>query len=199
MDTLLSFILATTIVSFMPGPSMALIMMHAVDRGFATSVQTSLGAVLADAILLVLALSGVGAILYSSALAFTALKWVGVVYLIWLGIAQLRSPVNTSADQPASKPGNAFLQGLGVTLFNPKIIGFLIMYFPQFLDAKRPALPQLLVLGPLFLLVVFVVFLICAMLAHAMRRLLLTERGRLWFRNTTGGALIGCGLLSMRL
>ena len=106
-----SFVIATTLISLMPGPSMVIIIMNAVDRGLAEAIQTILGVVVADAILLVLVLSGVGAILYASAVAFAVLKWFGVLYLIYLGIAQLRSRVD-DAGHTQARQGNAFMQGL---------------------------------------------------------------------------------------
>ncbi len=192
-----SFIVATTLISLMPGPSMVIIMMTALDRGLAKSIQTILGVVVADAILLLLVLSGLGALLYTSAVAFTALKWLGVAYLIYLGIAQLRSKVEDDSSHAAGdRRTSPFLQGLGTTLLNPKIIGFLIVYFPQFLNREEPVLNQMRVLGPLFLLIVFAVFLLCALGAKALRSVLETRRGRVMVKNASGVSLIGCGVLS---
>lgn len=191
-----SFIAATTLISLMPGPSMVIIMMTALDRGLTKSIQTILGVVVADAVLLILVLSGLGALLYTSALAFTTLKWLGVVYLIYLGIAQLRSKVEDSGPTGADRRTAPFLQGLGTTLLNPKIIGFLIVYFPQFLNREEPVLNQMRVLGPLFLLIVFAVFLLCALGAKALRSVLETHRGRVMVKNASGVSLIGCGVLS---
>ncbi len=192
---LLSFIVATTVVSLMPGPSMIVIMMNSIDRGLAQGIQTIAGAVLADAILLLLTLSGVGTILYTSALAFSLLKWFGVLYLIYLGYVQLKSKVEEE-ESKAARPGNAFLQGLGTTLLNPKIIGFLIVFFPQFLNREESVLKQLFVLGPLFLLIVFIVFLLCALAARSIRGAMASRKGKVVFKNVSGISLIGCGLLS---
>ncbi|NVE00915.1 LysE family translocator [Massilia sp. BJB1822] len=195
MTILLSFILATIVVSLMPGPSMILIIITALEHGLGKAMQATLGAVLADAILLALALCGLGAIIHASALAFQALKWIGVLYLIYLGAMQLRSKV-AQEDMPSPAPGHAFLQGLGVTLLNPKIIGFLIVFFPQFIKPQAPLLPQLLILAPLFLLVVFLVFAAFALAARGARRFLGSTRGKRIFKNLSGCSLIGCGIFS---
>lgn len=192
---LLSFIIATTVVSLMPGPSMVLIIITAAERGLAKSMQTIAGAVLADAILLALTLSGLGAIIHASALAFSALKWCGVVYLVYLGVMQLKSKVADETMRAVPR-GNSFLQGLGITLLNPKIIGFLIVFFPQFLNPNEGVAQQLLILGPLFLLIVFLVFVAFAVAARAVRRFLDTTEGKIIFKNVSGASLIGCGLLS---
>lgn len=190
-----SFIVATALITLMPGPSLIVIMMTAIDQGLARSIQTILGAVVADAILLLLVLSGVGAIIYASAEAFAALKWLGAIYLIYLGMMQLRSKENDRRVESGAQR-NAFLQGLGTTVLNPKIIGFLIVYFPQFLNRDENVLNQMAVLGPLFLLVVFLVFLSCALASKGLRRVLETARGRAASKNVSGLSLIGCGVYS---
>jgi threonine/homoserine/homoserine lactone efflux protein len=190
-----SFIVATALITLMPGPSLIVITMTAIDRGLAKSIQTILGVVVADAILLLLALSGVGAIIYASAEAFAALKWLGAIYLIYLGAMQLRSKANGQLVKSGAR-GSAFVQGLGTTILNPKVIGFLIVYFPQFLNSDENVLKQMVVLGPLFLLVVFSVFLLCALAAKGLRSVLETARGRATSRNVSGLSLIGCGVYS---
>jgi threonine/homoserine/homoserine lactone efflux protein len=97
--------------------------------------------------------------------------------------------------QSRARPGmnNAFLQGLGSTILNPKIIGFLIVYFPQFLTRQESFLQQMLVLGPLFLLIVFLVFTLCVIAASQLRHRLNSSSGRQTFRRVSGLSLIGCG------
>lgn len=126
---------------------------------------------------------------------FTLANRWDTVYLTYLGIAQLRSRVN-DAGHTQARQGNAFMQGLGTTILNPKIIGFLIVYFPQFLHQDAPVIEQLLLLGPLFLLIVFLVFLLCALVAGRIRGLLETRKGRVAVKNVFGMSLIGCGLLA---
>jgi len=190
-----SFVVATTLITLMPGPSLVTILMHAIDRGLGAALLTTLGVVAADAVLLVLAMSGLGALLYSSPLAFGLLKWLGIGYLVYLGVQQLRTPVGDRlhAGKQSDRP---FMQGLGTTLLNPKIIGFLIVYFPQFLQHGRPVVPQLLLLGPVFLLVVFVTFAACAVGAKGLRRVLETQRGRHWVKQGSGVSLITFGVLA---
>lgn len=195
---LFSFILATCIVTLMPGPSMVAVMMNSVQRGLMQGIQTIAGVVAADAILLALTLSGIGTLLYASSLAFSVLKWGGVAYLVYSGVKQLRSSVDKDSRTDAAT-GNAFLQGFGITMLNPKIIGFLVAFFPQFLHRDESIVQQLVVLGPLFLLIVFVTLLFYALTAAGIRGYLETRRGRLALRNTSGLALIGCGLFAVTM
>jgi len=190
-----SFVIATCVVTLMPGPSMVAVVMNSIQRSLAQGVQTALGVVAADAILLALTLSGIGTLLYTSSLAFSVLKWGGVAYLVYCGIRQLRSKVDEE-DGRAQAKGNAFLQGFGITMLNPKIIGFLVAFFPQFLDREESIVRQLTVLGPVFLAVVFATLLFCALTASAVRGVLQTRRGRIVLKNVSGGALVGCGVLA---
>jgi len=190
-----SFVIATCVVTLMPGPSMVAVVMNSVRRSLARGVQTALGVVAADAILLALTLSGIGTLLYTSSLAFSVLKWGGVAYLVYCGIRQLRSKVDEEDSQAQAK-GNAFLQGFGITMLNPKIIGFLVAFFPQFLNREESVVRQLTVLGPVFLAVVFATLLFYALSASAVRGLLQSRRGRVVLKNVSGGALVGCGVLA---
>jgi len=192
---LTNFILATTIVSLVPGPSMATIVASAASKGLGRGIQSIFGAVAADAVLLVLALTGLGSLIYASAMAFTVLKWMGVLYLIYLGIKQIagKEPISPNGSHDGS---GAFVQGFGNTILNPKIIGFLIVYFPQFIKHDESTVRQLCVLGPLFLLIVFLVFLLCAMTANHIRHALSSVRGRKLFSQASGLSLVGCGVYS---
>lgn len=190
-----SFILASCLITLLPGPSMIAVMSNAVQRNLAGGLWTIVGVVLADAILLLLTFSGVGTILYASALAFAVVKWCGVAYLLYLGLRQLLARDSGGAQGPA-RQGSAFWQGLTITMLNPKIIGFFIAFFPQFLDPEQSVVSQLLLLGPLFLLIVFVILLGYAMAAAGIRGALATPAGAKAMKNLSGAALLGCGLFA---
>ncbi|MBY4675784.1 LysE family translocator [Marinobacterium sp. CAU 1594] len=200
---LLSFVIASCVVTLMPGPSMIIVMLNAAQRGLLSGVQTALGVVVADALLLVLTLSGIGTLLYSSAMAFSILKWAGVCFLVYLGIKQLAflpqpdERNETDHNQPVAAPRrHAFLQGLATTLLNPKIIGFFVAFFPQFLDPQQSIASQLLLLGPLFLLIVFVILCGYALFAVSVGSFIAGRRSKLAIKNASGAALIGCGVLA---
>lgn len=192
---LLSFVVATCLITLMPGPSMLLVMMTSIQKNLGAGVKAILGVMVADALLLVLTLSGIGTLLYTSAMAFAVVKWLGAGYLIYLGIKQLRSPVEKSAkDESLSR--NPFIQGLGITLLNPKIIGFFIAFFPQFINQNESITDQLMILGPLFLLIVFAVLLVYALFASGIRPMLTSYRGKVVVKNASGLGLVGCGLFA---
>ena len=192
---LTGFIVATALVTLMPGPSLIVIVVCAIERGLARSIETILGVVVADAILLGLVLSGIGAIVHASPPAFVLLKWLGALYLIYLGLMQLRGAGERPAEPP--KRASAFVAGLATTILNPKIIAFLIVYFPQFIRGDEPLSGQMRVLGPLFLLVVFLSFLACALAARGLRAALANPRRRALSGRLSGISLIGCGVYTL--
>ena len=97
-----------------------------------------------------LALIGLGALLAASALTFTALKWLGAIYLIWLGINMLRTAVrldfNAACSNTRSTPHSLFYKLFWVTVLNPKSIGFFVAFLPQFTDPARPVMAQSLIM-----------------------------------------------------
>ena len=200
----LSFILASVFITLLPGPSMLVVMLNTIQKGGWSGVVTACGVVIADALLLMLTLSGIGALLYTSSLAFSLVKWLGVGYLLFLGIRQLKSaasegrtPANTEPRAAGKSPLLTDLaQGVGTTLLNPKIIGFFIAFFPQFLDPATSVLPQLLIMGPVFLLIVLLILLLYVILARTISAALSSARGQKILHKFSAGLLIFFGLLA---
>lgn len=193
---MLSFIIATCIVTLVPGPSMMLIMLNSIQRGFISGINTSFGAVVADAILLVITLSGVGALIVASPQTYLVLKIIGALYLIYLGYLQLQ-PSSEQEEENSKPAGNAFMQGLSITLVNPKIIGFFIAFFPQFMDPHKSMISQLLVLGPVFLFTVFVLFIMFATFAAVIRPFMSSHSAKAILLKSSGLAYLVCAIYSI--
>ncbi|MCD4499527.1 LysE family translocator [Chromobacterium vaccinii] len=186
-----NFIAATALVTLMPGPSLLLIAGASAQRGWRAGAAVTLGVVLADAILLLAVLGGLGELAREAPVVLSCLKWLGAAYLLYLGAAQLRM---------AGKAGlvdgrGGFRRGLAMTLLNPKIIVFLALYFPQFIRPGEDAGWQMLLLGPLFLLTVLAVFLLCAAAARWLGGMARGQGGA-WLERASGLCLIVCGLYS---
>jgi len=146
-----SLVLATVMVSLMPGPSMMLVISLGAQRGLVAGLKAALGVVVADAVLLAICFSGLIPLMLIWPGTLLLLKWLGVGYLLYLALGQWRG---RHRKQEIHMTGNGFAQALGVTLLNPKIILFLLAFFPQFLQSGVGTGHQLLVLGPIFLLTV---------------------------------------------
>lgn len=153
-------------------------------------------------ILLVLAIvaAGLGALLAASTTAFTVVKWLGALYLIWLGIEQWRAParpiIDTNADaSTAVTPRQLLLRGFLVNATNPKGIVFMLAVLPQFIDPARPQLPQYVICGATLFFTDFVVMNGYTGLAA---RLLSTLRDPLhvkWMNRAFGSLFITAGAL----
>lgn len=190
---LLGFIIATCLITIVPGPSILLLLVVSIRQGTIAGLKFTLGVLAADSMLLTISLLGLGAVLQSSVMAFNIIKWAGVVYLIYLGIKQLRAPVQITikADQKVLHP---FTQGFAITALNPKAIGFLVAFFPQFIDHRGDVMAQLLVLVPLFMGLVFLIFAICALLAGYSRLLFENRAGQISIKYGAAAGLIGSAL-----
>ncbi len=137
IDLYAAFLLACILLSITPGPNMSVFMANGAAHGVRGALTTVAGTALGNALLVLLAVAGIMAAVTIFADWFHWLRWLGAVYLIWLGFMRLRAllrPVDTVA--PPSAKSRWFLQGLAVSLSNPKVLLFLGALFPQFVDAN---------------------------------------------------------------
>lgn len=197
-DLWLAFIAASFLVTILPGPSMLVVIADAISTSRRASVITALGVVTADGVLLALSLFGVGTILEASAVAFTTLKWVGVAYLLYLGVNQLLAihSVPSIVEVKNQSARSFFSRGFFVNIINPKIIGFFLAFFPQFVSAESSVPGQLVVLGVTFLTIVFIVLSGYIFLADLLKTTLRTLQAGKLFGRTAGMTLIGAAVLA---
>ncbi|RYF39095.1 MAG: LysE family translocator [Comamonadaceae bacterium] len=188
------------LMCFTPGPAVLLAVSNAMDVGPRRTAFSSAGSSLGIFIVSGLAMLGMGAVLALSSHAFVALKVAGAVYLVWLGVKRWRSRElllgSDAGLQPAGRRQRSnrqlLVQGLGVSLTNPKAILFFSALFPQFIVAGTPLLTQYLVLTATFAA--------CALVSHAfyigllsLVKLHIQARARL-FNRIVGGTFITLGL-----
>lgn len=151
LDTWLAFFVASWIISFSPGSgaiyAMSCGLNHGFRRGFAGTVGLIAGIMTALAVVAV----GLGAVLGTSRHAFTALKWLGVAYLVYLGLKQWRAaPLPMAAvdpDAPDVSVRTLIVKGWAVNATNPKGIVFMMAVMPQFIDSHAPLWSQYLAIG----------------------------------------------------
>ena len=146
----LSFAAASMLILILPGPTILTILSHTLTGGRRVIWAAVAAVACGDLISMSLALIGLGALLAASALAFTALKWLGALYLIWLGINMLRTAVRSDFNAPSSDTLSSrrsiFYKLFWVTVLNPKSIGFFAAFLPQFIDPARSIMIQSLVM-----------------------------------------------------
>jgi threonine/homoserine/homoserine lactone efflux protein len=197
--TILAFGAASLALLVIPGPAVIYIVNRSIADGRRVGLASVAGIELGNFVHVLAAVLGLSAVLATSAIAFTTVKWLGAAYLIYVGIMTLRrpAPVLAGARDPVS-PRRAFAQGIVVNTFNPKVALFFLSFLPQFIDpdAGRPGL-QALVLGMVFVLLGFLTDGTYALVASGLREALL--RGPiLGFvqRYVAGAVFIGLGVLA---
>jgi threonine/homoserine/homoserine lactone efflux protein len=170
-----AFCLSSVLIACLPGPAMMMVINHGLTEGYKNASKTISGIILADVILLWLIELGVGAIFVSSPVLYQTLQWLCFIYLCYLAIVSFREGVKSiSRDSNLTFEGvYGFFNGLTTTLVNPKTLVFLIAYFPQFIDrqAQWSEWYQWLILAISFVVIVFFVMSLYALLAQASRRL----------------------------
>jgi homoserine/homoserine lactone efflux protein len=194
LDVLLAFVAATALLMLIPGPNVALIVANSVAHGTRYGLLTVAGTASGVVVQLALTVLGASAALDFLAASFDLLRWAGVVYLVWLGIAAWRAPlVDLTQVRPQARSARAiYLRGLLVCLTNPKTLLFCGAFLPQFVTPGPDATRQLVVLALIFFAVSTVLDSLWAILAGRLRALLVVHarlRNRL-----TGGLLFGAGL-----
>lgn len=200
-ETWLAFAAASAILVLIPGPTVLLVVSYALGQGWRTALPMAVGVALGDFTAMALSMLGVGALLAASAVVFTALKWVGAAYLVWLGLklwragGTLDAKPRTDAASRATMLGHAWL----VTALNPKGLTFFIAFLPQFVDPRAPFLPQVTILGATFLAFAFANSFGYALVASRARRIVQNPRAMAIVNKTGGSILIGAGIATVAL
>jgi len=198
--TWITFVIAGTIIAISPGSGAILSMSHGLAYGVKKASATVLGLQLGLILVLVIAGAGVGSLLLASVLAFTVVKVVGALYLIWLGISQWRARAEAS-DVPtaglAIHPtfGRRVMTGFLTNATNPKGIIFMVAVLPQFIAQDAPVLPQLAILGATMVTIDTTVMHGYALLASSMQRWFRDPRAVKMQNRFFGGVLMVVGSL----
>ncbi|HXI87466.1 MAG TPA: LysE family translocator [Parvularculaceae bacterium] len=201
LDHFLAFVAATSILVLTPGPVVAFVVATTLRRGVGAGLAIVVGTTGALAIHMALVWLGLSTLLSHFGEALFWLKWVGAAYLFVLGLGALFAK-EAPAGEPALPPARSSLRlardGFLVAIVNPKPLIFYAAFFPLFIDAGRPAEPQLSILCPTFLVIAASLDSCWALMA-ARARPFLTRAGR-WGNRISGGVLIAAaaGVASLR-
>jgi len=151
LSTWLTFFAASWAISISPGPGAVASMSAGLNHGFKRGYVTIFGLVLGIWTQLLIVGVGLGALVAASSTAFTVVKWLGVAYLVWLGIAQWRAParpmVAVSDSGVVVSQRSMILRAWMINVVNPKGTVFLLAVVPQFMNLSQPLLPQYLTIG----------------------------------------------------
>ncbi|HEY8507240.1 MAG TPA: LysE family translocator [Steroidobacteraceae bacterium] len=194
------FVVAGLLLNITPGVDFLYVLSRGVTRGVRAGVWASLGIGLGCCVHIVAAALGLSAILATSAAAFTAVKWIGVAYLVYLGISMLRQRGglrDLQLTQPTQDSmTRIFWQGFLTNVLNPKVALFFLAFLPQFIDPASPAkVAAFLTLGTVFnttgtLWNIFVAW----AAAFVAARLQAASRVGLWLNRCLGSMFIALGI-----
>ncbi len=198
-----TFVAASTALLLIPGPTVLLVLSYALSQGRRVAVASATGVALGDLVAMSASLAGLGALVLTSAMLFTALKWIGAAYLVWMGLKLLRTAPNQGLSLPDA-PGSiharsVFWHAAAVTALNPKSIAFFIAFVPQFIRPDQALLPQFAILISTFVGLAAINSLAYALLADRLRATIRRPDVITWLTRTGGVALIAMGVMTATL
>jgi threonine/homoserine/homoserine lactone efflux protein len=195
--TLWLFAATETVLSFTPGPAVLFVLASALRLGARQAIPAILAILAANTIYFALSATGIGALLASSHQFFLAAKWLGAAYLVYLGA---RAILGRHSVVPAETPNTIstgswrlFADGLVLQLSNPKAIVFFSAILPQFINPRRPILPQIVILGLTSTICEFAVLSGYGVAASRASQLARQPRYATWTNRIAGALLIGAG------
>ena len=191
----LAFVVATTIMIALPGPSVILTVAHSISFGWQRALATVGGETMGIAVQLIVVAIGLNSLLNVVAEAIEWLRWAGAAYLVYLGIKQWRSASESlEFDTSSVSKTNLFVQGLVITIPNPKSLIFIAAFLPQFIDAGHPLGVQFAFIVPTFLVITFTVTSVWALVAGKIRGFLQSQRVFQSVSRAAGGLMIIAGM-----
>lgn len=195
----LAFFIASWAISISPGAGAVAAMSAGARHGFARGYLMTLGLVLGIVTQVLAVGLGLGALIATSAVAFTVIKWLGVAYLVWLGISQWRAPdtplVDTTPEDTPPSARRLILRGWGINAVNPKGTVFLLAVVPQFLDLAAPLALQYATIGATLAFTDLVVMGVYTALAARLLRTLKEPRQIRWINRVFGSLFVVAGAL----
>jgi homoserine/homoserine lactone efflux protein len=197
LSTWLAFFVACWLISLSPGAGAIKSMNTGMRYGYRKGLYNILGLQLGVCFLISVVATGLGALLAASVWAFDCIKWLGVGYLVWLGLSQWRAEVKAFEVEPEHRTSSRKLvvEGLLVNASNPKGIIFMLAVLPHFIDPSRPQLPQYLVCGATLVFTDLVVMSGYTMLAARVLHALREPHHVKWMNRVFGSLFVAAGVL----
>ncbi len=195
-----AYVIASGILLVIPGPTILTVLSYSMAHGRRAKVPLIAGVALGDSTALVLSLLGLGALLATSASWFTMIKWIGGLYLIYLGIKLFRSGILSTEISAPVRPGSRwrlFANTYLVTALNPKSIVFFVAFLPQSISPNANVARQLWILAGTFVAMATINATLYAVFAASVRRLLSSPRLQRRFNLAGGSLLSAAGLWAL--
>ena len=200
LELWIAYVFTSAVVLAIPGPTVLLVLSYSIAHGRRATLPVVAGLGLGDAVAITLSIVGLGTVLAASAFWFTVIKWIGGLYLIYLGISMIRDAGRGSGftvDTREKSSRSLFATAFIVTALNPKSIVFFIALLPQFISAAHPPTPQLWILGVTFVIMAMIGGTAYALFAASIRRFLASPRTQKAYGYSGGGLLAGAGIWAL--
>jgi threonine/homoserine/homoserine lactone efflux protein len=194
----LDFLVTSLIVVVSPGTGVLYTLAAGLSRGSRASVVAAFGCTLGIVPHMAAAIMGLAALLHASAVAFQALKYLGVIYLLYMAWSALRDrgALRVEETPGARSAAQVIVTAILINILNPKLSIFFFAFLPQFVSASEPhALSRMLEMSAVFMLLTFVVFVGYGLFAASVRRHVISRpRVLTWMRRTFAGAFVALGI-----
>jgi threonine/homoserine/homoserine lactone efflux protein len=196
-ELLIAFFLTTSVFAYIPGPAMLYAAAQTVARGRLAGLMASLGIHIGCYVHVFAAAAGLSAVFHAVPTLYLAVKLLGALYLIWLGIQLFRTRSDFALPAIAAKSARrAFFESIAVEVLNPKTAIFFVAFLPQFIDASAsfPVWLQFIVLGTIVNVMFSSADIVGVLVAGtAMDRLKGSNRARRLMQRSGGAVLVGLG------
>ncbi|MER8547595.1 LysE family translocator [Mesorhizobium sp. M0684] len=199
-ELLVAFFATTAIFAYIPGPAMLYAAAQTMARGRWSGLVAALGIHLGGYVHVFAAAVGLSVLFHAVPVLYMAVKLVGALYLVWLGVSLFRAKAQGEVVLPGIQPKSArraFFESIAVEVLNPKTAIFFMAFLPQFIDASAafPVWLQFVVLGTIVNLMFSSADIVCVMLAGAViARLRQSSRAQRLMRRAGGAVLVGLGV-----
>lgn len=193
----ITYFIATIVLSLSPGPGVFSSISSGLHHGFRLGLWNGVGMQVANLLMVIVVALGLGTILIASETLFTAVKWLGVIYLIYLGIVTWRAAPQSfeeDGDDGAHTAREVFMRGFWVNATNPKGIIFFAAILPQFIDVALPQAAQYAILAGTTFTVDLVIMMGYTALAAKVLRVMSDPRHLRWVNRGIGGAFVAAGV-----
>lgn len=202
IDLWLAFVFASVILIAIPGPTNLMVMAYGFRHGKKAAFFTVFGIGPGAVVAMALSYLGLGGILATSIHLFMLMKWIGAVYLIYMGINLWQSTSNLDdvliEDKSVAGRQIAF-RAFTISLLNPKHIIFYMAFIPQFISPDSPILRQILIMSFTFIILVIPINMAYALISGTLKDMINNQKVLKAMNRTGGGLLIGAGLLTALL
>ncbi|WP_433235105.1 LysE family translocator [Streptosporangium sp. CA-135522] len=194
----IAFLVTTLVIVATPGTGVVYTLSAGLSRGHRASVVAAIGCTLGVVPHMVATITGLAALLHTSAPAFQVLKYLGVAYLLFMAWTALKNKeAIVVEDRSASRPATrVILSGILINILNPKLTMFFFAFLPQFVNTGEPdSLVQMVELSAVFMLLTFVVFAVYGIFAASVRDHVISRpRVMTWMSRVFAGSFVALGV-----